>query len=111
MCISELRGLAAFQAKHPDIVVLALDTSDDPSAVAKVLDSHHLTGLNVVMGKDWQQKLGISEEIPQTVVISSERVRILHEGVLPDPVAYLEADIKAIDSVSNRSVAAAAVSK
>lgn len=45
---------------------------------------------------DWQGKFGLSEAIPATVLVDGGRIRTVHEGVLADPVATLEADLKAV---------------
>ena len=75
--------------------MVALSVQDDREAIEKVLARRKLDTLRVATGGDWQSKFGISEAIPATVVIVGNRVRIVHEGVLPDPVAWLEADLAA----------------
>ena len=93
-----MRGLQELQARHPDIVVVALNTVDDPDATSKILQQHKLDALRVAPAKEWQDKLGLSEAIPVTVVVDHGRVRVIHDSVLPDPVAYLEADLAALGS-------------
>lgn len=96
ICISELRGLQVLQAKHPELVVIALSVADDKSAIAALLKRKKLDALRVATGKDWQGKFGLAETIPATVIVDGGRVRIVHESVLLDPVAELEADLAAV---------------
>ena len=103
ICISELRGLQQLQAKHPELVVVALSVADDKSAIAAVLKRNKLEALRVAVGKDWQGKFGLAETIPATVVVESGRVRTVHQSVLFDPVAQLEADVAAIHAAAASS--------
>ena len=76
-----------------------MSTDDDRDRISKVLNTFKLEGLRTAAtGKEWQQKFGLSEAIPVTLVISNGRVRVTHDAVLPDAVAYLEADLKALQS-------------
>jgi len=98
ICISELRGLQLLQSKHPELVVLALSVADEKAAIAAVLKRNKLEALHVAIGKEWQGKFGLGEAIPATVVVENGRVRVVHQGVLFDPVAQLQADLAAIHS-------------
>ncbi len=74
-----------------------MSTDDDRDRISKVLSTFKLEGLRTAAtGKEWQQKFGLSEAIPATLVLSNGRLRITHDAVLPDAVAYLEADLAAI---------------
>jgi len=98
LCISELRGLENFQAKHPDVVVVAMSTVDDQAAMERIIQKNKLDALRVASGKDndWAGKFGLSEAIPQTVLVDRGHVRVVHDAVMEDPVAYLEADVAAV---------------
>lgn len=76
-----------------------MSTDDDRDRISKVLSTFKLEGLRTsVTGKEWQQKFGLSEAIPVTLVLSNGRVRITHDAVLPDAMAYLEADLAALQA-------------
>lgn len=100
VCISELRGLQEFQAKHPEAVVVALNVLDEPNApkaIENLIDRQNIHSLRIANGgKDWQTQFGLSEQIPVTLVIQGGKVRIEHDGVMPDPLSYLDADLAAI---------------
>jgi 3-keto-L-gulonate-6-phosphate decarboxylase len=92
-----LRELQDFQAKHQDVVVLALSVDDNRKSIEKVLAGKKLDSLRVaISGTGSREKFGLSEAIPATVVVVGNRIRVVHEGVLPDPVAWLEADLAAV---------------
>ncbi len=91
-----MRGLQEFQAKHPDLVLVAVSVTDDQRAIEKLLVEKKLDMLRVAIGTDWQEKFGLSEAIPATLVLDGGRVRAVHDGVLLDPVAMLEADLAAV---------------
>jgi len=96
LCVSELRGLENFQAKHPEVVVVAFSTVDDKEGMEKTIQKHKLEALRVATGQDWQGKFGLSDAIPQTVVLDAGHVRVVHDSVMEDPVAYMEADLAAL---------------
>lgn len=96
LCISELRGLQEFQAKHPEVVLVSMSVYDDKGAIDKLIARQKLDTLHVAIGKEWQDKFGLSEAIPATVIVDQGRIRVIHDGVLLDPVAMLEADMIAI---------------
>ena len=99
VCISELRGLQAFQTKHPETVVVAINVADDTKsqeAIAPLLKKQKLDNLRVATGKEWPGKFGMSEQIPITVVVADGKVRVVHGQVMADPVSYLEADLAAM---------------
>lgn len=73
-----------------------MSTDDNKDAIAKLLARQKLDTLRVAIGKDWQDKFGLSEAIPATVIVDQGHIRVIHDGVLLDPVAMLEADIIAI---------------
>ncbi len=74
-----------------------MSTDDDRDRINKVLNTYKLDTLRTATtGKEWQQKFGLSEAIPITLVLANGRLRVTHEAVLPDAVAYLEADIAAL---------------
>lgn len=76
-----------------------MSVEDDRERIDKVLTKYKLDTLRTATtGKEWQQKFGLSEAIPVTLVIANGRVRITHDAVLPDAVAYLEADLKALQT-------------
>jgi hypothetical protein len=66
------------------------------SALDKLISKNNLDTLRIAEGKNWQSRFGLSERIPVTLVMAEGRVRIIHDGVLPDPVSFLEADLKAL---------------
>ena len=74
-----------------------MSIDDDRDRISKVLTTYKLETLRTsVTGKEWQQKFGLSEAIPVTLVLSNGRLRFTHEAVLPDALAYLEADVAAL---------------
>ena len=99
VCISELRGLQAFQAKHPEAVVVALNVANDDNAqdaVQRLISKQKLDALRIAPGMEWQRKFGLSEQIPVTLVVDAGRVRVVHDSVMADPVSFLEADLQAV---------------
>jgi len=96
LCVSELRGLQEFQARHPEVIVVALSVTADRVAIEKILHSQKLETIRTATGENWQGKFGISEAIPATVLMEAGRVRVVHHSVLSDPVAQLEADLVAV---------------
>src|SRR5215472_18548347 len=96
ICISELRGLQEFQSRHPEVVVVAVSITNERAAIEKLLREKKISDLRTAVGEDWQGKFGLSESIPETVLIEAGRIRIVHTAVMPDPVAELEADIAAM---------------
>jgi hypothetical protein len=85
-----------FQAKHPEVVLVALSVADDKRAIDKALGRQKLDTLRVAIGADWQGKFGLSDAIPVTVLLDGARVRVVHNGVLQDPFEMLEADLAAL---------------
>jgi hypothetical protein len=76
-----------------------MSVDDDRERINKVLSTYKLDKLRTAaIGKEWQQKFGLSEAIPVTLVLSSGSVRVTHDAVLPDAVAYLEADLNALQT-------------
>ncbi len=75
---------------------MAMSVTDDRIAIDKVLRARKLEALRIAIGKDWQAKFSLSDALPATVVVADGRVRIVHDSVLLDPVAQLEADLAAL---------------
>lgn len=73
-----------------------MSITDEKAAIEKLAIKQKLGTLRTSIGTDWQGKFGLSEAIPATVIVDSGRIRAVHEGVLADPVAMLEADLAAI---------------
>ena len=96
LCISELRGLQTFQSRHPEVIVVAVSITDDRAAIERLVSKQKLSALRTAVEEDWQGKFGLSEAIPATVLVEAGRIRIVHNSVMPDPVAILEADLTAI---------------
>src|SRR5215831_5756933 len=96
LCISELRGLQEFQSRHPEVIVVAASISNERAAIEKLVRRQKLGDLRMAVGENWQGKFGLSESIPATVLIAAGRIRVVHDGVIPDPVAVLEADLTAV---------------
>jgi len=74
-----------------------LDSPAAPAAIEKLVTGQKLESLRIASGLEWQQRLGLPEQIPTTVVIASGKVRVEHDSVMADPVSFLEADLKAIN--------------
>ncbi len=99
VCISELRGLQEFQARHPETVVVALNILESDAAnnaIQKLVAKQKLESLRIANGEQWQKKFQLPEQIPVTLVLLNGAVRVIHDSVMPDPVSFLEADVKAI---------------
>jgi hypothetical protein len=103
LCVSELRGLQEFQAKHPEAVVVAISVDDATDSINKVLQRNKLDALRVAVDKSLQSKFGLSDAIPVTVIADGGKVRVIHDSVLDDPVLILEADLAAIRAGSANS--------
>ncbi|HXZ28652.1 MAG TPA: hypothetical protein VEG08_11720 [Terriglobales bacterium] len=65
-------------------------------AVDRLLRKQKLEALRVAPGTGWQDKLGLPDQIPETVVVADGKVRVVHDAVMADPVSFLEADLKAL---------------
>lgn len=104
MCVSELRGLQDFQARHPETVVVAMNVLEGKSAqqaVARLLRKQKLEALRVASGAGWRDKFGLPEQIPVTLVVEGGKLRVVHDAVMADPVSFLEADLKALRGLGN----------
>lgn len=111
VCISELRGLQNFQAKHPETIVVAMNVLEDQhaqDAIDRLIKKQKLDMLRVAQGKEWQDKFRLPEQIPVTVLVDGGKLRIIHDSVMADPVSFLEADLEAIRTSSTLSKAAKA---
>ena len=86
------------QAKHLEIIVVAISVLDDKAGVDELVTLQKLTKLHIAIGQDWQSKFGLTEAIPATVVLDGGRIRLRHESRLVDPVLELEADLAALHS-------------
>ena len=109
LCISELRGIQEFQSKHPEAVVVAVSITDDRAAITALVRRQKLKSLRTALDENLQGKFGLSEAIPSTVLVESGRTRVVHNSVMLDPLAVLEADLAAIHDASkgNRAVSSA----
>jgi hypothetical protein len=96
LCISELRGLQEFQSRHPEVIVVAASITNERAAIENLVRRQKLRALRTTVGEDWQAKFGLSEDIPATVLVDAGRIRIVHNSVMRDPVAILEADLTAV---------------
>jgi hypothetical protein len=105
VCISELRGLQEFQARHPETVVVAMNILEGDAAnnaIQKLVTKHKLDSLRIANGKQWQKKFQLPEQIPVTLVVHDGTVRVIHDSFMPDPVSFLEADVKSILATGSR---------
>ena len=101
VCISELRGLQDFQARHPETIVVAmniLEAEAAANAIDKLIAKHKLENLRIATGAEWQAKFHLPEQIPVTLVVYGGAIRVMHDSVMADPVSFLEADVKAIQA-------------
>ena len=111
VCISELRGLENFQARHPETVVVAMNVLEDEhaqDAIDRLMKKQKLDMLRVAEGKQWQDKFHLPEQIPVTLLVDGGKVRIMHDSVMADPVSFLEADLQAIRSSAGLTIPAEA---
>ena len=83
-----------------------MSVTDNRTAIDKVLKAKNLDTLRVAIGKDWQPKFNLPDSLPATVVVAEGRVRIVHDSVLLDPVAQLEADLAAVKNPATSQLAA-----
>jgi len=83
---------------------VAASITNDRKAIENLIRRQKLEALHTAVGEDWQAKYGLSEAIPATVLVDSGRVRIVHNAVMPDPVAELEADLAAMHGGSTQPV-------
>lgn len=83
------------------MIVVALDVSGERAAIDKLVAKQKLDTLRLAPGKGWQEKFGLSEAIPVTLVVDGGRVRVVHDSVIPLPVEYLEADLVAVHKAGN----------
>jgi len=107
VCISELRGLQDFQARHPETVVVAMNVLEGNAAlnaIQKLIAKQKLEGLRIATGAEWQAKFRVPEQIPVTLVVHDGVVRVMHDSVMADPVSFLEADVKAIRAAEQVSL-------
>jgi UDP-N-acetyl-D-mannosaminuronic acid transferase (WecB/TagA/CpsF family) len=59
VCISELRGLQNFQARHPETIVVAMNVLEHEhaqDAIDRLIKKQKLDMLHVAQGKEWQDK-------------------------------------------------------
>ena len=74
--------------------VLVSDTVS--TSIGKLVKKQKLENLRIATGKQWQEKFGVSDQIPVTLVVCDGKVRIMHDSVMANPVSFLEADLVAI---------------
>jgi hypothetical protein len=96
LCVSELRGLQEFQSRHPEVIVVAASVTNERAAIENLVRRQELRALRITVAEDWQGKFGLSDAIPATVLVDSGRIRIVHNAVIADPLAILEADLTAV---------------
>jgi hypothetical protein len=73
-----------------------LESDAAHNAIQKLVTKQKLERLRIANGEQWQRKFQLPEQIPVTLVLRDGAVRVLHDSVMPDPVSFLEADVKAI---------------
>lgn len=73
-----------------------LESDAANNAIQKLVTKQKLESLRIANGAQWQSKFQLPEQIPETLVMQDGAVRVIHDSVMPDPVSFLEADVKAI---------------
>ena len=82
-------------------MLVALSVADDKAAIDKLIRRQKLDKLHVAIGTDWLSKFALPDVIPTTVLLDDGRIRVVHDGVLLDPVAMLDADLSAVRTGTN----------
>ena len=73
-----------------------LESDAANNAIQKLVTKQKLDSLRIANGEQWQRKFQLPEQIPVTLVLHDGAIRVVHDSVMPDPVSFLEADVKAI---------------
>jgi thiol-disulfide isomerase/thioredoxin len=96
-CVSELAGFVEFQRAHPNVRLLLLAMNSTKPDIEKLFRSQDLPEGDVNLMNAYDSAKFGPNGVPQTYVIDeSGHIRIVHYGSLPNVVAYLEADLNAI---------------
>ncbi len=95
-CIPELAGFQELQQKHPELLVVALAIGSDVESMKKVIREQKLNTLRISQS-DGLGDAFVPQAVPVTYVISHGRIRVAHHEPLRDVVAYIEADLAAME--------------
>lgn len=94
-CLPELPGFQELQQKHPELIVAALAISSDRESLDRLIRERKLNGLRIAQGDSLKGTFGV-EGVPVTYVIQNGRIRVVHRKTLSNVVAYIEADLTAM---------------
>lgn len=98
-CLPELPGFLELQKKHPELRVVTLTQKADSEKLSQYLRDEHLESLPLAEDNHAFEQLA-SSGVPVTYVIKNGRVRVYHQDYLSNVVAYIEADLTALNAAS-----------
>jgi thiol-disulfide isomerase/thioredoxin len=102
-CLPELPGFQVLQQKHPELIVATLTISSEPEELTKLVKEEKLDTLRIAAGDSLQEAFVPNGAVPITYVIDHGRIRVVHQEPLSNVVAYIEADLTALQEASATS--------
>jgi thiol-disulfide isomerase/thioredoxin len=94
-CLPELPGFEALQKKHPEIFVALVAVSSEKDKINSLVARYKLGDLHIGQNEKMEDTFAASG-VPVTYIIDHGRIRVIHQDSLSDVVAYLEADLNAM---------------
>jgi thiol-disulfide isomerase/thioredoxin len=95
-CVPELPGFQDLQRKHPELIVATLAIASEREQIDRLVQDKKLNSLRVAQVPNSFSDAFVPQGVPVTYVIDHDRVRVIHREPLSDVVAYIEADLAAI---------------
>jgi thiol-disulfide isomerase/thioredoxin len=105
-CLPELPGFQELQQKHPELVVAALAISSDRKEIDRLIKQEALETLRIANADSFSDAF-VPQGVPVTYVIDQGRIRVVHQQVLNNVVAYIEADLAAMKASATQASASA----
>ncbi|HYL72583.1 MAG TPA: redoxin family protein [Bryobacteraceae bacterium] len=92
-CVAELPAIEAFQKRHPEATLLAVEIGHKAEDVRSFLSAHNLRTLHVGLSADWPRDFGLNA-VPISIVIDRfGQIQFAHVGQLADFGAILGKDL------------------
>jgi thiol-disulfide isomerase/thioredoxin len=101
-CLPELPGFQELQRKHPELIVAALAISSERESLDQLIQKEKLNGLRIAQADSLKDAF-VPAGVPITYVIQNGRIRVIHNKALSNVVAYIEADLSAMQEEKPRT--------
>jgi hypothetical protein len=100
--VAGIAGVSSAASRNLVVAMNILEGDAANNAIQKLVTKHKLDSLRIANGEQWQKKFQLPEQIPVTLVVHDGTVRVIHDSFMPDPVSFLEADVKSILATGSR---------